>query len=86
MWIFNEDLSPSSTINFISIVKLRSNPFLEATSTKQGTRSHIRYVTSNYQKTYPTQRLPQIVPTWAQFHNQGFTLSVNPNNCLPEFE
>jgi len=19
--------------------------------------------------------------TWAHFHNQGFTLSVNPNNC-----
>jgi len=24
--------------------------------------------------------------TWAQFHNQGFTLSVNPNNCWPNFE
>jgi len=22
-----------------------------------------------------------VIETWAQFHNQGFTLSVNPNNC-----
>jgi len=22
-----------------------------------------------------------VIETWAQFHNQGFTLSVYPNNC-----
>ena len=28
----------------------------------------------------------KIVLTRAQFHNQGVTLSVNPNNCWPNFE
>ena len=32
------------------------------------------------------KELTWITHTWAQFHNQGFALNVNPYNCRPNFK
>ena len=55
-------------------------------SANQGVKAKISYVLLNKEtnKTLFTFTLQYV--TGAQFHNRGFTLSVNPNNCRPNFE